>query len=71
MHRVKYSSSINLHMSMHLIPKMYTLFLLANKLEIQRLSNSHEHDHDKLFESNVPSPTDKRNNENCRYNWAH
>lgn len=39
--------------------KRYTLFLPADKLEIQLLSNGLEHDHEKLLEGTVRPPSDE------------
>lgn len=39
--------------------KRYTLFLPADKLEIQLLSNQFEHDHEKLLEGQVRPPSDE------------
>lgn len=39
--------------------KRYTLFLPANKVEIQLLTNESEHDHDKLLEGTIPPPSDE------------
>lgn len=39
--------------------KRYTLFLSANKLSIQLLTNGLEHDHEKLLEGTVPPPSDE------------
>lgn len=39
--------------------KRYTLFLPANKLEIQLLSTDLAHDHDKLLEGTIPPPSDE------------
>lgn len=39
--------------------KRYTLFLPADKLEIQLLTSALEHDHEKLLEGTVPPPSDE------------
>lgn len=39
--------------------KKYTLFLPADKLDIQILANGLEHDHEKLLEGTVPPPSDE------------
>lgn len=39
--------------------KRYTLFLPADKLDIQILSNRLEHDHEKLLEGEIPPPSDE------------
>lgn len=39
--------------------KRYTLFLPADKMEIQILCTEHEHDHEKLLEGTDPPPSDE------------